>query len=313
ALAGRIATMIGGSADLGGSNKSELDGAGDFGIDGPTGRNIHFGVREHAMGAIVNGMALHGGVVPYGATFLIFSDYMRPALRLSALMNIPSNFVFTHDSVGLGEDGPTHQPIEHLMSLRTIPRFTLFRPADANETAAAWKLALERPGPCALVLTRQNLPVLADQGRVEAGTRRGAYILAEAPLGTPAMLIVATGSEVTLALEAQGTLSARGIEARVVSMPSWELWREQDGEYRARVLPPELPRLVIEAGSPHGWRDIVGDNSTVIGLDRFGESAPGSVALKKLGFNLDNVVSRAEHLVASYGDAAGASEHPAAG
>jgi transketolase len=303
AIAARMPTMIGGSADLGGSNKSELDGLDDFGIDGPHGRNIHYGVREHAMAAIVNGMALHGGVVPYGATFLIFSDYMRPALRLAALMNVPSRFIFTHDSIGLGEDGPTHQPVEQLMSLRLIPRFTLFRPADANETAAAWKLSLERPGPSAFALTRQNLPVLADQHRVAEGVRRGGYVLSEAPGGTPSVVLLATGSEVSLALEAREKLAGRGVEARVVSMPSWEVWREQDADYRGDVLPAGTPVLVVEAGATHGWRDIIGDNGTVIGLDRFGESAPGPVAMEKLGFNVENVVTHAERLASGTGAA----------
>jgi transketolase len=322
AIAARVPTMIGGSADLGGSNKSVLDGVDDFRFDGPHGRNIHYGVREHAMAAIVNGMALHGGVVPYGATFLIFSDYMRPALRLAALMNIPSRFIFTHDSVGLGEDGPTHQPVEQLMALRLIPRFTLFRPADANETAAAWKLALERQGPSAFALTRQNLPILTDQTRVTEGVRRGGYVLSEAPSGRPAVVLLATGSEVSLALEAQEELGGRGVEARVVSMPSWEVWREQSADYHGEVLPAGVPALVIEAGATQGWRDIIGDNGAVIGIDRFGESAPGPVVMDKLGFNVENVAIHAERLAKGTASAMRVGEgsastrvedHPAAG
>lgn len=295
ALAARIPTMIGGSADLAGSNKSEIDGASDFGIDGPDGRNFHFGVREHAMAGIVNGMSLHGGVVPYGATFLIFSDYMRPSLRLAALMNVPSTFIFTHDSIALGEDGPTHQPIEHLMCLRAIPGFTLFRPADASETAASWKVALGLSGPRALALTRQNLPVLdRDMSDIMAGVARGAYVLSD--VDSPGVVIIASGSEVHLALDAQRELETEGIHARVVSMPSWDLFVAQPEDYRARVLPPGIPRLAVEAGTTLGWRDVVGDSGDIIGLDRFGASAPGDVAMDKLGFNVKNVVTRASRL-----------------
>jgi transketolase len=295
-LARRIPTIFGGSADLGGSNKSELDDGGDFLAATPEGRNIHFGVREHAMGAIVNGMALHGGVFPYGATFLIFSDYMRPALRLSALMNIPSLFIFTHDSIGLGEDGPTHQPVEQMMTMRAIPRFTSFRPADANETAASWRVALQRRGPSAFALSRQNLPVLGDAATIESGVARGAYVLSEAEGGGPDVVLLGTGSEVHLALSAQTALGDRDINARVVSMPSWELWLEQDEDYREGVLPSAVPVLAIEAGVGLGWREIVGDNGAIIGMGRFGESAPGEVVMSKLGFNLDNVVAQATEL-----------------
>jgi transketolase len=295
ALAARVPTMIGGSADLGGSNKSEIDGAPSFGIDGPSGRNLHFGVREHAMGAIVNGMALHGGVVPYGATFLIFSDYMRPSIRLAALMNTHSIFVFTHDSIGLGEDGPTHQPVEQLASLRAMPGLTVLRPADANETAAAWKVALERRGPTALALTRQNLPVL-DATAAHEGVPRGAYVVAGADT-PPAVVIVATGSEVHLALDARDLLAAAGIAARVVSMPSWELFREQPEAYRIFTIPAGVPRVAVEAGCTQGWRDLIGERGEVIGLDRFGASAPGEVAMEKLGFTAARVASVARALV----------------
>jgi transketolase len=310
ALAGRIPTLIGGSADLGGSNKSEMEGAGDFLADSPEGRNIHFGVREHAMGAIVNGMALHGGVFPYGATFLIFSDYMRPALRLSALMNVPSMFIFTHDSIGLGEDGPTHQPVEQLMSLRAIPRLATFRPADANETAASWRAALQRRGPSAFALSRQNLPVLGDIQAIESGVPRGAYVVSEAE-GDMDVVLLGTGSEVHLAIAAQAALRERGVGARVVSMPSWELWHEQDADYRASVLPPGVPVLAVEAGAAMGWREVVGDTGAVIGLDRFGESAPGEVVIDKLGFNVDNVVAHAIELAGR--KRLSLDSHPAAG
>jgi len=310
-LARRIPTLFGGSADLGGSNKSELDDAGDFLDASPEGRNIHFGVREHAMGSIVNGMALHGGVFPYGATFLIFSDYMRPALRLSALMKVPSLFVFTHDSIGLGEDGPTHQPVEQMMGMRSIPGFTDFRPADANETAAAWRVALQRRGPSGFALSRQNLPVLGDAARIEAGVARGAYVVSEPEGDGPDVVLLGTGSEVHLAMSAQTVLGDRDINARVVSMPSWQLWFEQDDGYREGVLPSGVPVLAIEAGLGLGWREIVGDGGAVIGLDRFGESAPGEVVMTKLGFNVDNVVAQATELAGR--KRPGLNRHPAAG
>jgi transketolase len=298
ALAPVLPTLVGGSADLTGSNNTRIESSPVFGIESAEGRNLHFGVREHAMGAIVNGMALHGGVTPFGGTFLIFSDYMRPAIRLAALMRSPSTFVFTHDSVGLGEDGPTHQPVEHLMSLRAIPGLTVFRPADANETAAAWACALEEKGPRALVLTRQALPVIdGDRERIHAGVARGAYVVADSEAGKPAVVLIATGSEVHLALAARKALVAQGVAARVVSMPSWERFRAQKPRYRASVLPRSARKLAIEAGATLGWREWVGDKGAVIGLDRFGASAPGNVALEKLGFNVPNVVNAALALV----------------
>ncbi len=296
ALARRLPALMGGSGDLAPSTKTLLAGYGDFEKGDGSGRNLHFGVREHAMGTIVNGMALHGGLIPYGSTFLIFSDYMRPALRIAALMDVHSLFVFTHDSIGLGEDGPTHQPVEHLMSLRAMPRMTLIRPADANETAEAWRVAIARPGPVSLALTRQDLPVLGAV-RVRDGVRRGAYILAEADRSAPHIVLIATGSEVQLALGARDRLAAQGVEARVVSMPSWELFDEQPAEYRAQVLPPAVPKLAIEAGATLGWCKYVGERGGVIGLDRFGASAPGKVAMEKLGFNLENVVAHALRLL----------------
>jgi transketolase len=296
-LAAGLPTLLGGSADLAPSNKTIIDGEADFQPENRKGRNIRFGVREHGMAAMVNGMALHGGVFPYGGTFLVFADYMRPSIRLAALMQTRSIFVFTHDSIGVGEDGPTHQPVEHLASLRVIPGLTVFRPADANETAAAWRLAIDRGRPCALALSRQKLPVLDEAaGVVEDGVSMGAYILIE-PAATPELVIVATGSEVHLAVAAAGKLADNGIAARVVSMPSRELFFEQALDYRSGVLPPEIPKLAIEAGVTMGWREIVGDGGCVIGLDRFGESAPGAVVMDKLGFNVENVVTHATRLL----------------
>jgi transketolase len=294
ALAPVFPSLIGGSADLAVSNNTKIEGSDIFSAATPGGRNIFFGVREHSMGASVNGMALHGGVIPFGATFLIFSDYMRPSIRLSALMHVPSTFVFTHDSIGLGEDGPTHQPIEHLMSLRAIPGLTVFRPADANETAAAWACALEMRGPRALVLTRQALPVLeGDRERIHAGVAKGAYVVADSEHGKPAVVLIATGSEVHLALAARAELSKNGIGTRVVSMPSWELFRAQSPRYRASVLPKSARKVAIEAGATLGWREWVGDRGAVIGLERFGASAPGPVVMEKLGFTVEHVVQTA--------------------
>ncbi|HEX6790591.1 MAG TPA: transketolase, partial [Candidatus Krumholzibacteria bacterium] len=298
AISALVPTLVGGSADLAVSNNTRIDGSGAFGTESDDGRNINFGVREHAMAAAVNGMALHGGMVPYGATFLIFSDYMRPAIRLSALMGVPSTFVFTHDSIGLGEDGPTHQPVEHLASLRAIPHLVTFRPADANETAAAWGCALETRGPRVLVLTRQALPVLeGDRERIHAGVAKGAYVLADSEGRKPAVVLIATGSEVHLALAARAELEKQGIATRVVSMPSWELFRAQKPRYRASVLPKAARKLAIEAGATLGWREWVGDRGGVIGLERFGASAPGATAMEKLGFNVAHVVETARALL----------------
>ena len=302
AIAKHAAGLIGGSADLAPSTNTLISGSADQEFETPAGRNIRFGVREHGMAAEVNGMALHGGVFPYGATFLIFSDYMRPSLRLSALMDVHSTFIFTHDSIGLGEDGPTHQPVEHLASLRAIPNFTVIRPADANETSEAWRIAMQRRGPVALILTRQKLPIF-DRGRYSAasGLAKGAYIISDTG-AKPDMLLVATGSEVSLAIQAQEKLAAdKGIKARVISMPSWELFEEQSQEYRDTVFPPDVPvRLAIEAAAPLGWKQWVGDKGDVIGVDRFGASAPGDEVLSHYGFNVDNVVARAEALVQKY-------------
>lgn len=301
AIAPHLPTLIGGSADLTPSNNTYLKGYGDFQRDNVGARNLHFGVREHAMGSILNGMALHGGVIPYGGTFLIFSDYMRPAIRLAALSHIHVIYVFTHDSIGLGEDGPTHEPIEHLASLRAMPNLTVIRPADANETAVAWRVALEhRGGPVALALTRQKLPVLDRTTLASADLlRRGAYVLTDAGNGQPNIILIATGSEVQLALEARQRLAARAIGARVVSMPSWELFEQQPDSYRDEVLPPSVTaRLAIEAASPHGWHRYVGTMGAVIGMTRYGASAPYHVLMEQFGFTADNVTSRALALLA---------------
>lgn len=293
ALASELPELIGGSADLAGSNKTKIENSPPFLPGQYNGRNIHFGVREHGMGAILNGMSLHGGVRPYGGTFLIFSDYMRPAIRLAALMHQPVIYVFTHDSIGLGEDGPTHQPVEHLPSLRAIPNLWLIRPADAKETAAAWKVALERrDGPVALALTRQKIPVLdVDKDVVIHGVAHGAYILDEASGGKPELILMATGSEVHLAREARLRLEATGIPTRVVSMPCWELFELQPESYRNQVLPPDIPaRVAIEAAVPLGWSRWVGTKGEVIGLNRFGASAPYPEVMEKLGFNVEHVV-----------------------
>ncbi|RLC71132.1 MAG: transketolase [Chloroflexi bacterium] len=296
ALAPRLPTLIGGSADLASANKTYLNGQGDFEADTPGGRNLHFGVREHAMGAILNGLTLHGGVITYGGTFLVFSDYMRPAIRLAAMMELPVIYVFTHDSIGIGEDGPTHQPIEQLAALRAIPGLTVIRPADANETVEAWRVALtHRDGPVALALTRQKLPTL-DRARLAPadGLARGAYILAEAENGQPEVIIIATGSEVHVALAAQELLAQRGVAARVVNMPSWELFERQPRDYRESVLPPAITaRLAVEAGVAQGWHRYVGPAGDVVSIERFGASAPYKVLWEKFGFTAENVATRA--------------------
>jgi transketolase len=252
------------------------------------------------MGSIANGMALHGGLRPYTGTFLIFSDYMRPAVRLAALMQAPVIFLFTHDSIGLGEDGPTHQPIEHLAALRAIPSLSLIRPADAIETVEAWRVALMNTGPTCLVLTRQNLPVL-DRARMQpgGGLMRGAYVLADPPQGSPRIILIATGSEVAVAVGAQKLLAEKGVAARVVSMPSWDLFERQPQGYRDSVLPPTLTaRMAIEAAVPFGWHKYVGPAGEVVGMTRFGASAPGPVNFEKFGFTAENVAVRAMALLA---------------
>jgi transketolase len=311
AIAPRLPALTGGSADLDSSTHTVLKGFGDFnppagkGVDTQgsdsagwsyAGRNLHFGVREHAMGAIVNGMAAHGGTIPYGSTFLIFSDYMRPAIRLAALMELHVVHVFTHDSIALGEDGPTHQPVEHLASLRAIPNLTVIRPGDANETAVAWRVALEtRDRPVLLVLTRQNLPTL-DRSRYAPadGLRRGAYVLSDAAAGKPELILIASGSEVSLIVAAAERLRAQGVAARCVSMPSWQLFDALPQTERDAVLPPSVSaRLAVEAGAAQGWHRYVGDAGDVLSVERFGASAPAEVLLSKYGFTVDEVCRRA--------------------
>jgi transketolase len=311
AIAHRLPALIGGSADLDPSTHTALSGEGDFepsrigAVDkqgsegggwGYAGRNLHFGVREHGMGAILNGLAAHGGTLPFGATFLVFSDYMRPSIRLAALMGLQVIYVFTHDSIALGEDGSTHQPVEQLASLRAIPRLVVIRPGDANETAAAWRVALEtRDRPVALVLSRQNVPTL-ERGTFAAaeGLRKGAYVLADAMNGKPEVILVASGSELALIVAARQKLLEKKIQARIVSMPSWELFDAQSREYRDSVLPPTLTaRLAVEAGVSQGWHRYVGDRGDVLAVDRFGASAPGDVLMRAYGFTVENVCARA--------------------
>jgi len=300
ALADRLPELMGGSADLAPSNKTFINSSESFQADTPQGRNIHFGVREHAMGAIVNGMAVHGGVIPYGGTFLVFSDYMRAAIRLSALSSYPSIWVFTHDSIGLGEDGPTHQPIEHLAALRAIPNLVTMRPADANEVVEAWKVAIaRRSGPTALALSRQNIPVINREIYAPASElQRGAYVLADLGERKPELILMATGSEVALIVEAGERLAAEGINVRLISFPSWELFSAQDQEYQDQVLPPELTRrIAVEAGVSMGWERWVGPQGRVISLQRFGASAPYKVIYQKLGITVENIIAQAEEIL----------------
>jgi transketolase len=300
AIAKNVPTLFGGSADLASSNNTTMKEEGIFGAEDYTGRNVWFGVREHGMGAALNGMALHGGVRPYGATFLVFSDYLRPSIRLAALMQLPVTYVFTHDSIAVGEDGPTHEPIEQIPSLRLIPGLKVIRPADANETVAAWRLAMEeQDGPTALILTRQNLPVLEGTAELaKDGVRHGAYVLSEATNGRPQAILIATGSEVSLAVQAQKQLAEKGIQVRVVSMPCREWFDQQSEEYRQSVLPKEVSvRVAIEAAHPMGWDRYVGERGAVIGVDRFGASAPGSLVMKEYGFTVDRVVAQVEQLL----------------
>ncbi len=333
ALAPHLPMLIGGSADLGVSNNTDIKGGGDFEAGSYEGRIIHFGVREHAMGSTLTGISLNGGLIPYGGTFMTFSDYMRPAIRLAALSEVQVIYVFTHDSIGLGEDGPTHQPVEHLAALRAIPNLFVIRPADSAEVSEAWRIAILRPhAPTALALTRQKV-ALIDRTRFASadGTRRGGYILAEGenavqsptskvqrPGGTanaddrtdetearpsgraqePQLILLATGSEVSLALEAREKLQAEGIPTRVVSMPCCELFNEQPADYRNEVLPPAVTaRLAIEAGVRQGWDRYVGSQGDVVCLDRFGASAPGDVVMRELGFNVENVLQHARALL----------------
>lgn len=299
ALAEQIPELIGGSADLTPSNKTWIDGAPAFQPGNYKGRNFHFGVREHAMGAIINAMAVHRGVIPYGGTFLVFSDYLRPALRLAALSHYPSIWVFTHDSIGVGEDGPTHQPVEHVTALRAIPNLVVLRPGDANEVREAWKIAIgRREGPTVLIFSRQNVPTL-DRSKFApaSGTNRGAYILAELGEGEPELVLMASGTELDLIVAAGNQLAAKGKNVRLVSFPSWELFTMQDESYRNQVLPPHLKvRLAVEAGITLGWERWVGDQGAVIGVDRFGASAPYKKVFSMYGLTVDRIVAKALNL-----------------
>ncbi len=300
ALAARLPELMGGSADLAPSTNTWLQGLPDFQPATRQGRNFHFGVREHGMGAIMNGMALHGGVMPYGATFMVFSDYVRPAIRISAISHIPSIWVFTHDSIGLGEDGPTHQPVEHLAALRVMPRLVVLRPADANETREAWKVAIaRRDGPTVLALTRQALPVM-DRSLMGAAedVARGAYVLADVGDEKPQIILMASGSEVSLIVDAGFKLAMEGVSVRMVSFPSWELFAAQDQEYRDAVLLPDVPaRLAVETGVGMGWERWVGDQGKVICMHSYGASAPYQTLFKEYGFTVDDVVREAASLV----------------
>ena len=299
AVADKLPLLIGGSADLAPSTDTELDSFKSFSDENHGGRNFHFGIREHAMGAVLNGMALTKGMIPFGATFLIFSDYMRPPIRLAAIMKIRPVFIYTHDSIGLGEDGTTHQPVEQLIGLRSVPNMTVIRPADANETAQAWRIIIEfSGGPVALVLTRQNIPII-DQEKYAKATNleKGAYILSDCE-NEPQVILMGTGSEVHLLLEAQEKLKQESINARVVSFPSWEIFDKQSNDYKEKVFPKNIrKRLAVEAGSPIGWCKYVTDEGDVLGITKFGESAPGDEVMKEYGFTVENVVAKAKALL----------------
>jgi len=295
AIAEQVPELFGGAADLTASTKTIFKPGANFHIDA-AGRNVYFGVREFGMCGAVNGMAQHGGLVPFGSTFFTFSDYCKPALRLAALMQTHALFVFTHDSIGLGEDGPTHQPIEHLMMLRAVPHLTDFRPADGNETAAAWRLALERKSPAFFALSRQDLPIIDPATHdAYANVSKGAYVVEDAD--SPQLILIGTGSELWTAIDAAKLLAGEGIKARVVSMPSWRIFEEQSAEYKASLLPATTPKLAVEAGATLGWWKYVGADGEVVGIDRFGASAPGAIALKNLGFSAENVAAKAKALL----------------
>lgn len=299
AIASQLPTMIGGSADLTGSNSTLMNDAGVFSADDHSGRYVHYGIREHAMAGILNGMCLYGGVVPFGGTFLVFSDYMRPSIRLASLSGLRPIYVFTHDSIGLGEDGPTHQPVEHLSALRAVPGLKVVRPADANETSYAWQLALEHKGsPVALVLTRQKLPIINRSKYAYAeGTLKGAYVISDSE-GEPEVILIATGSEVSICLEAADKLKEKAINCRVVSMPSWEVFDEQSGEYKEKVLPSSVKaKLSVETGVKHGWQKYVGESGDSVSLDRFGASAPYTKLYEEFGVLPENIAQKAEKLV----------------
>jgi transketolase len=299
ALAPVLPELLGGSADLTGSNLTQLKGESTFTAANPSGRYVHYGIREHAMGAIMNGVALHGGCIPFGGTFLVFADYMRPAIRLAALMQQRVIYVFTHDSIGLGEDGPTHQPVETLASLRCIPGLTVLRPADADEVAESWKIAIQhRGGPVAIVLSRQKLPWLGLHARAPIGVARGAYVVQQTEHATPRVVLLATGSEVGVALNAAAMLEADGTPVRVVSAPSLELFAAQDADYRAAVLPAGVPRVAVEAAHSQSWHRWVGDTGAIVGLDTFGASAPAPVLFREFGITAERVVQAAQRVMA---------------
>ncbi len=296
AFASKIPEFFGGAADLSVSTKTVIKDGGNFHLD-PAGRNIYYGVREFGMCAMVNGMAVHGGMIPYGSTFFVFTDYCKSALRMAAIMKSHSLFVFTHDSIGLGEDGPTHQPIEHLTMLRAVPNLIDLRPADANETAAVWKIALEAKAPAFFALSRQDLPILdTTKINVMEGVAKGAYVVEQGG-ESPDLLIVGTGAELWPAIEAAKKLKGEGTNVRVISMPSWRLFEQQSEEYKDSIFPDHLPKLAVEAGAPLGWWKWVGRHGDVIGMDRFGASAPGTTVLEKFGFNAEGVYSRAKKLL----------------
>ena len=299
AIAGKLPLLIGGSADLAPSTDTNLDDYESFTDENHGGRNFHFGIREHAMGSVLNGMALTKGIIPYGATFLIFSDYMRPPVRLAAIMKIRPVFIYTHDSIALGEDGTTHQPVEQLIGLRSVPGVTVIRPADANETAQAWRVTLEHSGgPVAIILTRQNVPIIDQEKYAKADNLdKGAYVLSDCE-GEPQIILMASGSEVSLIMEAQEKLKEESINARVVSFPSWEIFDAQSNDYKEKVFPKKIrKRLAVEAGSPIGWCKYVTDEGDVIGITKFGESAPGEEVMKEYGFSVENVVAKAKALL----------------
>jgi len=300
AIAKSVPNFLGGSADLASSNNTMIDSSSDFNRTNYAGRNIWFGVREFAMGAALNGMALHGGLKVYGGTFFVFSDYLRPAMRLAALMKMPVTYVFTHDSIAVGEDGPTHEPIEQLASLRAMPGLSLIRPADANETQAGWRLAVESTDqPTALVLTRQNLPTLSNtKEKAYDGVKKGAYIISPATKETPDALLLAAGSEVSLAIAAQKGLLEKGIDVQVVSMPSWDRFDKQSDAYKEKVIPKNVTkRLAIEMGASLGWHKYVGDGGKVLAIDTFGASAPGNIVVEKFGFTTDNIIKIVETMI----------------
>lgn len=299
-LAASVPSLLGGSADLESSTFTHLNGETMFASDNYGGRNIYYGVREFAMTAAVNGMMLHGGVKAFGGTFFVFSDYLKPAVRLAAIMYLPSILVLTHDSIAVGEDGPTHQPIEQLAALRSMPNVTVIRPADANETIQAWRIAMkQQQGPVCLVLSRQNLPVLDNAKLAEVGVSRGAYVISESGANTkPDVQLLATGSEVQLALDAQAALGQEGIHARVVSMPSWELFDQQTESYQDSVILPDVTAFALEMASPFGWERYVDSRKHVLGIDHFGASGKGNVVMEQFGFTVANVVKRVKAILA---------------